>query len=554
MNCPVLLKTMVISDDDKLAAQLSCLFAKPGHYLTVLDGPRMERHDQLAEVIRRNNACARVRPDRIVLAGLSQEADEALTQQLRTPRRISRVKTSADISRRFDSAGTALNQSPLLWGRDRIGVGLLTALRANRTIEFFNEPSPRTDIPAKSGHLVVSDEGDELSRVIAANYAFALDAGLWLSPHIPREMVDEVLEEFYASQEQAVSQTEVLEGLKAKLRDLCGPVPVPEHGSLTFVTSGLPYGFGFSECPSTHLFNYPDLGIAILNGFAAEQPATHGIGACILVDPETTPAPEMEDVINILKPRGVFVRGYQGPAANVRWVSDAIERFPYDLLLVATHCGDVSGSRWTYEFNDSEGKQRTLVVDVGVGFERTDDPNAFGVTQFTRFVSLDGVEWSDPEKKKQLYIGTAINDFVELTRPPDDKLEPVKKEPINRTLVEIIPTEAHDVIIKLFDKYYGKPLPLALWSAQRQVYGDGVRRPYVMTGVYPQRMRTIRHDVPRHILDRLTAGLVRWEEMLAATDKNDSRMVKNLEDLVAWHRRERDHFRSEYFPAEIGDD
>jgi len=417
MNCPLLLKTVVISDDEKLAAQLSCLFARPGHYLPVLDGPRMERHDRNAEVIRRNNACARVKPTKIVLAGLSQEADAALTQKLGT-RRISRVKTSPDISQRFDSAGTALNQSPLMWGRDRVGIGLLTALREKRGIEFSDEPSPLTDVPAKSGHLVVCDEGDELSQVIAANYAFALDAGLWLSPHISREKVDEVLEGFYSSQDQQfVSQTEVLEGLKAKMRDLCGRVPVPDQGSMTFITRGLPYGFGFSEYPSTHLFNYPDLGIAIVNGFAAEQPGTRGIGACVLVDPETTPAPEIEDVIKILTPRGVYVRGYQGPAAHVRWVSDAIERFPYDLLLIATHCGDVSGSRWTYEFKDSEGKQRTLVVDVAVGFGRTDDPNLFGVTQFTRFISLDGVDWNDPEKKKRLYVGTAMNDFIELTRP-----------------------------------------------------------------------------------------------------------------------------------------
>ncbi len=496
-----------------------------------------------------------------------------------------------------------------MWGRDRVGIGLLTALREKRTIEFSNEPSPITDVPTKSGHLVVCDEGDELSQVIAANYAFALDAGLWLSPQISREKADEVLEEFYSSQDQQfVSQTEILEGLKAKLRDLCGRIPLPDQGSITFITRGLPYGFGFSECPSTHLFNYPDLGIAIVNGFAAEQPTTRGIGACVLVDPDITPAPEIEDVINILTPRGVYVRGYQGPAANVRWVSDVIERFPYDLLLIATHCGDVSGSRWTYEFEDSEGKQRTLVVDVGVGFGRTDDPDVFGVTQFTRFVSLDGVDWHGPEKKEHLSVGTAINDFIELTKPPDDKLKPTKKVPIKRvvgsaalkmydsnyislpksvagentpiiinnacvswhrlagnftfgnarayigSLINITPTEAHDIIVKLLDKHHGKPLPLGLWSAQRQVYGDGIRRPYVMTGVYPQRIRTVRYDVPREILDRLSKGLATWKKFLAETDKSDSRMVKNLEDVVAWYQRERGHFRSEYFPAEVGDD
>ena len=68
-----------------------------------------------------------------------------------------------------------------------------------------------------------------------------------------------------------------------------------------------------------------------------------------------------------------------------------IKLFPYDLLLIATHCGDPSGCRWTYEYEDTEGIQRTLVVDVAVGVGRTSDDDMLDVLQFTRFVSLDGI-------------------------------------------------------------------------------------------------------------------------------------------------------------------
>jgi hypothetical protein len=33
-------------------------------------------------------------------------------------------------------------------------------------------------VPPKSNHLVVCEDGDELAQVIAANYAFAMGAGL----------------------------------------------------------------------------------------------------------------------------------------------------------------------------------------------------------------------------------------------------------------------------------------------------------------------------------------------------------------------------------------
>ncbi len=102
----------------------------------------------------------------------------------------------------------------------------------------------------------------------------------------------------------------------------------------------------------------------------------------MLVDPGTTPAPEIQTAIDSLEPRRAFIRVYQDRAANVRDVSAMMEHFPYDLLIIATHCGDSDGYRWTYEFTDSEGLQRTLVVDLAIGFARTDDPDIFKVGQY----------------------------------------------------------------------------------------------------------------------------------------------------------------------------
>lgn len=107
--------------------------------------------------------------------------------------------------------------------------------------------------------------------------------------------------------------------------------------------------------PSTHLFIYPDLGIATLNGFAAEQEGSRGVQVATLVNPETTPAPEIDAAARILSDQRLFVRVYQGSGADVTSISEMIELFPYDLMIIATHCGDAPGYRWTYEFTDSEG-------------------------------------------------------------------------------------------------------------------------------------------------------------------------------------------------------
>jgi len=111
-----------------------------------------------------------------------------------------------------------------------------------------------------------------------------------------------------------------------------------------------------------------------------------------------------------------------------------MELLPYDLMIIATHCGDVDGFRWTYEFTDSEGIDRTLVVDIAVGVGRTNDANMLRVTQFIRFISLDGVDWHDPKKKGTLYVGKAILDYLEMTGSSTAPMKPTKKETVPRVV------------------------------------------------------------------------------------------------------------------------
>jgi hypothetical protein len=492
--------------------------------------------------------------------------------------------------------------SPLAWGRVRIGVGVLKALRARSGIVFSDDPSPIEQVAPKSGHLVVCEDNDELAQVISANYAFSLGAGLHLIPAIDDPAAEDILERFYSVMDQQhMSPSAVLEELKGLLRARCGNILIPQGGSLTFVTRRLPYGFAFPEVPSTHLFSYPDLGIAILNGFVAEQPGARGVGVAVLVDPGTTKAPEIEAAAQLLPQRGMLVRGYEAAAANVRDITDMIELFPYDLLLIATHCGDAPGYRWTYKFTDAEGINRTLVVDVAVGFGATEDRDVIAVTQFMHFVSLDGVDWRDPLAKQQHYIGSAMIDFMARTASSaTNPLEPIEKENIPRvtgsaalqmsdhnyislpraiagqgtpivinnacsswhrlaenytfgnarayigTLFPVTGAEAHDVVMKLLNKHFGKLLAAALWSAQREIYGDSVRRPYIATGVFPQRLRPMRGDVPSYVARCLLRSLRQWKAHLGNAGTGSERSKKNVESIIRYYERELDHSRKRW--------
>lgn len=591
-------ETLVIAQDPKLAAQISTALAIPGHYLPVVEGPRFLPPNPTVELVRRNNAAGRVRPKMIYLTGLSDAAFDGLVAQFASPLTpiIQRISTLDQIETL--GAPKWLNRQPLRWGKDYVGLGLLTALREKRGIVFTDDPSPFQVIASKSGHLVVCEQGEQLAEIIAANYAYAMGAGLCLIPEITRDASDKILEDFYSLYDNKyVSAGETLRTLRERLRALTGELPVQMGGSITFITGGLPLGFSVPEVPSTHLFKYPDLGISMINGFAAEQPDRPGIGFVALVDPDTTEAQEIAAAERLLPPRGAFVRTYNGQAANVQDVTEMMELLPYDLMLIATHCGDTSGFRWTYEFRDSESIERTLVVDIAIGVGRADDENMRHVTQFIRFISLDGVDWCDPELRQKIHVGNAILDFLERTKSSVSPLEPVKKENVPRvvgssvlkmhdhnlivlpraladernpiiinnacaswhrlasnffvggarayigTLFPITTTEAQEVVVKLLDKHVSKPLPAALWASQRDVYDDNLRYPYVAAGIYPQRLRIKQQDVLGRTISRLSAALSGWTKSLASVDTADSAKTKTIQKNIAFYQKELTHFR-----------
>lgn len=595
-NCPPLSDFVVIADNARLAARLSSLLARPREYLPVIDGPRMQRPDREAEVIHRTNAVARSRAKRVFLAGLTDLSADALTQRLPRGRCI-RVNAADDLDG-FAAAGIAVGP-PLIWGRDRIGIGLLQALRMRRSIVFEDQASPNGYIPAKRNHLVVCEEGDELAQIVAANYAYALGAGLFLIPETPKDRVEQIMERFYSvydSRDQSPSQA--LRDLRDELRGIAADVPLSTGGSITFISDGLPFGFAFPEVPSTHLFSHPNLGIAVLHGFAAEQQGTRGVQVATLVNPETTAAPEIDAAARILSEQRLFVRVYQGQGADVTSVSEMIELFPYDLLIIATHCGDVSGHRWTYDFTDSEGLPRKLVVDIALGIGRTEDNDLLQVTQFMRFVALDGVPWNDREQKARLYVGTAMSDFMELARSSnDEKLQPTIKDTVSRvigsaamkmhdnnfialprslanentpivinnacvswhrlasnfmfggargyvgTLFPISTTEAEEVLLRALGKHHGKMLPHAFWSAQREAYGDDPRRPYVVAGVYPQRIRATAADVPAYITSELNRGRNAWTRYRDHAGPHEAQRKRTVDTHIRFFERQLEWFK-----------
>jgi hypothetical protein len=480
------------------------------------------------------------------------------------------------------------------WSREKIGLGLLRALREHRQIVFDADHSSDEPVPAQTDHVVVCEEGEDHAQVVAANYAYSIGAGLQIVPSLSQYEAEALLDEFYSLYEPVDSNespTQILARLRERLRRHVGDIQVPLGGAITFVTRRVPYGFAFNEVPNTHLFSYPDLGITIANALLEEQVQSPGIRIGLLVDPESVEASETRVAIGSFQLHSTYLRGLQGPAATVHYVDRTIELFPFDALLISTHCGDAPGRRHTYEYTDTEGIARSLVVDLAVGAASQPEDEMVDVTLFYSFVSLDGIPWNDPVRKAQLYIGRAILDFMERDRN-DPAFRPTRSEDVARvprsaalrmydgnyipipralaagrspivinnacaswhrlavtftvanarayigTLFSVTETEAQDIASQVLQRHLGKPLAVAVWHAQNHVYQDGVRRPYVMVGCHFQRLRLSASDAPREIIRDLTRSLAAWRRLQSSMVAAGASETRSIDDRIRWVEQE----------------
>ena len=569
------------------------------YYFPVLDGPRMTRDDKENEIIRRINTIARIKPERLLLFNLGHEATQGFAKRIPNGK-LYDIANTKDID--YEVLGpTYKPQKDLPWGNNNIAVGLLRAKQTRSYLRFEQKDSPTDDFVSGDNHLVVYEDRGDIASVITANYVFSINASLLVIPPVQESEINDILESLYLiySEDSCKPISEKLKSVRERIRWLAKGIPVDNYNLITFITSGLPWGFAFPEVPSTHIFSYPDIGIFIANSVVAEQRGSPGIRVSITIDPNDSKMSETEAIAEHLSSRGTYVRSLCGRQAHVENVSHHLDVFPYDLLLISTHAGEIAGNCLTYHFKDRENIARELIVDMAVGFGVVPGTEMVKVTEFIRFVSLDGVRWDDTEKKKELYVGSAIIDFLEYSKShDDDRLKIVTRVDVPRvigamtlkmydsnyipvfhsmadecnpivfnnacsswremsgrfafggarayigTMFEVTSIEAKELATVFFTKYSERLLLIALWRSQNDVYGE-TRHPYVTLGTHFTRIRFGRGNIIKYLGSRLQRAARSWRNYSINSSK-EGVLKKNAADYAIFLEREYKNFAAKW--------
>lgn len=564
INVPVFESAFIIGDDACLAAEVSSFFNRARHYVPVSDGPRMTRPDWSNEVISRRNSIVKARPAKLLVTGLSEQASAAVTAALPAGSFASvhdRAQAAAELR------GIARpSDRELHWPSSNLGIGLMLARQSKSTLIIERDADQRPERFVAGGRhaLVVCESDEEISHVIAANLASSIGASFLVMPEVAKKVRRDWIEEMYVfgSPEARRSLTEIADDMRASL-----PAEVTAAGytEIIFITSDLPWGLAVPECPSSHLYHYPDLGRIISDGIWCANRPRYSARTALLVDPGEVRANDIDVVEAALRRNNTLVRVARGARANVHGMDIASRIVPFDVIVIATHAGEWKGSRATYRYPDAEGRERTLVVDeaVGIGYDPSTD--MFPVQFFYSFRSIDGVSWDDEEAKRLLPVGSAISTWVNL--PTEERRKHlVDQNPIQRVrgamalkmsdhiwllsghylaapahpvvlnnacssfhaltlhfllggarvyigaVIPITNAEALEVAQGLFERRFGDQLATALWATQREIYGDQARRPYVHFGLPFARLSRNTIDSTEYLRRELSVSRDEFDE------------------------------------------
>lgn len=535
-----------ISDNPVLAAVISSYFNTPGEYFCLMDAPRLGRPDWTNEIIRRNNVLARLKPEKIILAGLSKDVIRAFASRLPSKRLIV-INELSQVKEKLSDFVKPSQDGILECREDELVLGVLYAKYLKKELSVIKDATTlktfSIDSTQKSQHKVILDDIHDMCPIITGNYAYSIGATVAIFPEPSKAEIEASYNDIYniktfksttrgkTAQRSLMSQQFTYESHFTAKKI--------EADFLTFITKGIPYGYFFPETPATHLFSYPDLGLAIFDNiyFASSQKETQ---SALILDPGFFKNSEVAVVKTTLEKANVFVKELSGDAAKVFNTGQYIQFYPYELLFICSHAGGMKGERVTAKFKDRKGITHEIVIEEALAFGLTGEGEGMKAKvealHFRKFVELDGVNWSDTEGKKKINAGATITDFIKTDRR---EWQIIHATPINEirecpaikltdnyyvpmmhvvassgmpiifnnacvsfqefagkfifagarayigTLNKVDTDDARVVAEYMFDKLSKKiPLPVLLWEAQRKVYSEPEQRVYIMSGCH----------------------------------------------------------------------
>jgi len=424
-------RIVCISDNFVLAAQISSYFNDNDMYFSVLELPRFLREDWTNELIKLNNVLSRIKADRIIFAGVSNELITLIKNQLRiSERKYLYINKKSEI-KKIDNFTKQVFRGTIECEPDSLKITycLLEAKRKKLKLNVTSSARYSPTISQESKHCVYFDSVENINPVLVANYAFSINADIQfldLNLEYDSREISSIISDSQGNSERGTTARGLSAEIELEIKSCIGDIRSYEFA--TFFTKAIHYGFFCPQIPATHILNsiLPSYFLAIS---VSENKVT--VNSTVLVDTGFFKNSETDDICDLLTVKNVCVKELRDNQFSNFDLDNAVQFYPYDLLFICSHGGSPSGERFKIGFNDSNDCYHTITIDVAHSFEPTNvgkgDNRMINVKTFTEFIELDDQPWYSKHYKPGS-SKTVVSDFIMIDRKDWQVLERTKVE------------------------------------------------------------------------------------------------------------------------------
>ncbi|MFC6225634.1 CHAT domain-containing protein [Hymenobacter artigasi] len=279
-------------------------------------------------------------------------------------------------------------------------------------------PALRYEAKFDNGLIVIENFGIA-SAVTAVNYALSTNSDIEIISELPASQILNI--ELLIKEWQDGNNSSYTE-LNALLFNQLDGIDFSKYDFVTFFTEGAPYSLVIkNQLPVTyvHLNRYPALFIVNNIFFEKIKP----IGSAIVFSPLFFTDEETEFVINVFKQENYWVKELIGNEASSYNIDMSIKEYPFDILHICSHGGEVKGYSNVTDFIDRDGNKHVVEYDDVISFYPNPNRNNDLIKVETKHIwrKFDGLKWKSEELKRLNYPHYVFVDMTKAINEHDDE-------------------------------------------------------------------------------------------------------------------------------------
>ncbi len=287
--------------------------------------------------------------------------------------------------------------------------GLYTAFNHNALLKIDESADTISTVYNKEEGLIVIENINAVSTIIAVNYAHSVNSSIKVitPPEISRKEIHNLIEKWKEDDNE-----QFLNDLSSFIFDRVEQIDFTLYKYATFFTFGAPYSLILKNViPFTYVNNLYNPDFFLFNCILYEK--TSNYFSSIVFSPlEFGSDEETSFIIDKLKESNYYVQELIGTSATSYNIDYHVKEYPYEILHICSHGGEVGGYEVVREITDRDGNRHIIEYDEVPSIQPDASEELIQVTVMYIFRKFNGLEWKSEKLEEKKYPHYIFSDMM----------------------------------------------------------------------------------------------------------------------------------------------